>query len=253
MVDIKRALAISFDGKTWTAIPELVTGKEVVELCTTDTALAKFVTGSTRGLYGATLFDSMKQLRERAVLKAAAVKASGGLFDNPDLSSVRKRRKAMETAKELCREEDGQLPKFVEIDLPEMTIGDVTIKEAKANILTTLDGKEHIKMQVAPGPLEYVFSMLLHSSGACTKARAAKDTSTHTRWDRAKGTFVARNVFTEKHKSFKPHDKSAAAKDSAKNRAMSWAAAEPVADDDESCGSGVHEGSPSMQPDDSHL
>ena len=251
MVDIKRALAISFNGKTWTAIPDLVTGKEVVELCTTDTALAKFVTGSTRGLYGATLFDSMKQLRERAVLKAAAVQASGGLFDNPDLGSVRKRRKAMATAK--GSEEDGQLPKFVEIDLPEMTIGDVTIKEAKANILTTLDGKEHIKMQVAPGPLEYVFSMLLHSSRACTKARAAKDTSTHTRWDRAKGTFVARNVFTEKHKSFKPHDKSPAAKESAKNRAMSWAAAEPVDDGDESCGSGVDEGSLSMQPDDSQV
>ena len=103
--------------------------------------------------------------------------------------------------------------------------------------------------------IEYVFSIILHGSRSGTRARS-KHESTHTRWDRARGAFVAQNIYTKKYLSFKPRGLGQAAKDDAKSAAIRWAAAENVDDGEASCGdasSVFPEGSPSMQPEEPQL
>ena len=246
MVDIRRAVAITFEGKTWFAIPDIVDKQEVIQLSTKDESFSKFLTGKVRGLHGARYLDNLKYLRDEAVIKLGASASTGGLFDEPDVSSNYKRRKAVEYAKQSS--DNGSLPPFVDVDMPEAVVEGTVIQGAKAKVATEVDTKP-LMVILNDVALTHIFKMLKY--GPRSEARTREQSNTHTTWDNKKNAYIARNMYTKQSMTFRPLSDCPEDKATAKARASAWATrAAAQAEDDVAANHGEANGD-DMQASDS--
>ena len=114
MVEISRAVAISFQQRKCFLEPELVDGFDVVEISPSNASLGTLLFNKVRGLTGRPFFNDFKNRRGAALLQNVLDNTEVGFEGGRDAG--RKRTKAKGDL--AMKRELGTLPQWVDITMP---------------------------------------------------------------------------------------------------------------------------------------
>ena len=211
----------------WVVTPKLIDGVEFVPLCKRDGGFARFVSeGADEDCkFGDMMWlDTLKQLRMEAVLRLSKVAQEKTLFTSDAAVAQQKKKQRLECR---TRAELGDLPNFVEVDLPPIQHKNVLISTCQVKVATELaTSKASVQIEMSAIALQYVRMAMqasCHSSSKksrCSEIKVNVPCSIY--WRPERDAYIAKRMVdgVPKYSTFKVKD---GEKDEAEAKARRYA------------------------------
>ena len=209
MVSIERVVAINVCNskqKPWMVTPELVDGVEVVKISKYDSGFSRFVTDGcdSSSLSAMGWLDELKALRLKASLDLNKSRQGQEklLFGDvaPSKRQAKKEKHECKTRLQL-----GDLPKFVEISLPELQHQGELVPGCRLLVVATLDLNAKVQVQLQADSLNYIRKAMQASVKESPDDVSSVSRSTGVYWRPERNAYICKRKVdgTFKYQSFK--------------------------------------------------